>query len=199
MVKDFGRRVGWPGGKRKDWRGSRHSRESRESHLLRSPYNHNKLNLGVVSRHRRVRRAVEQEGRAREEKAWAAGSSGMEMKSDGIEVAVTSCLGRRCCWNTALCGFSRLHPLRQSEGPLRTASFNRCFYSFRLKIEKRMFPLFPFCSEIDERSWVVERWSNWFIPIAIQSNYLLLDFFNFFNFSNSIFIIRLWLFFEERS
>lgn len=36
-------------------------------------------------------------------------------------------------------------------------------------------------------------------PIAIQSNYLLLDFFNFFNFSNSIFITRLWLFFEERS
>lgn len=54
--------------------------ESRESHL-RSPYNHNKLNLGI-SHHRRVRRGLNQEGRVheREEEANAG------LKWDGNEV-----------------------------------------------------------------------------------------------------------------
>lgn len=170
MVKDFGRRDGWPGGKRKDWRGSRHSRESRESHL-RSPYNHNKLNLGV-SHHRRVRRAVEQEGRAREEEAWTAGSSGMEMKSDWD----WSC-GHFLPRPSLLLGHGSADSLVYTlSSPLGTGSFNRCFYSFRLKIEKL-------------NRLVSSNWD----PLPSTSDYLLL----YFSKLNCIFILY-YLFFGKK-
>lgn len=107
-------------------------------------------------------------GGRREEEAWTAGSSGMEMKSDGIEVAVTSCLGRRrrCCWNTGL----RILSFTPSSSSTWNRPFNRCFYLFRCKLKSyaKIPPFFFFflLGEIDRE--LVTRINPFPIGIVIE-------------------------------